>query len=70
MVISSHLQPNAPPQLVEYLQKKIGLSEKALTLGLRHSELEQAPLPIVLWSFGLISLCQYEMILDWQQLHL
>ena len=30
------------------------------------AELEQAPLPIVLWSFGLLSLNQLEEVFDWQ----
>ena len=32
----------------------------------RLSELEQAPLPIVLWSFGLLSLEQLQQVLDWE----
>ena len=66
MVISSHTQPTASPQLLNFLQQKLGLSENAITLGLRQSELEQAPLPVVLWSFGLISLSQYQQVLDWE----
>jgi hypothetical protein len=33
---------------------------------LRQAELEQAPLPIVLWSFGLLNLEQLQTVLDWQ----
>ncbi len=42
------------------------LSENEINLGIRQSELEQAPLPIILWSFGIISLEQYQQILDWE----
>ncbi len=66
MVISSHTQPTASPQLINFLQQKLGLSENALTLGLRQSEVEQAPLPVVLWSFGLITLSQLQQVLDWE----
>lgn len=69
MVISSHSQPEVSPQLIEFLQQKLGLSENALNLGLRQAELEQAPLPIVLWSFGLLSLTQYQQVLDWENDH-
>ena len=31
------------------------------------AELEQAPLPIVLWSFGLLNLLQYQEVLEWQR---
>ena len=66
-MISSHKQPATSSQLLEYLQQKIGLSEKALNLGIRQADLEQAPLPIILWSFGLLSLVQYQQVLDWER---
>ncbi len=45
----------------------MGLSESAINLGLRQAEIEQAPLPIVLWSFGLLTLSQFQIVLDWQE---
>ncbi len=66
MVISTHPQPLAHPKLLKFLQQKIGLSEKAIKLGIRQAEVEQAPLPIVLWSFGLLDLGQYQEVLDWE----
>ena len=66
MVLSSHPQPAAPTQLLDFLQRRMGLSSNALNLGLRQAELEQAPLPVVLWSFGLLSLDQLQQVLDWQ----
>ncbi len=47
----------------------MGLSDNALNLGLRQAALEQAPLPVVLWSFGLLNLSQYQDVLDWQHQH-
>ena len=41
--------------------------ENVLVLG--QAELEQAPLPVVLWSFGLLNLTQYQDVLDWQLQH-
>ena len=52
--------------LQRFLQRRLGLSTNALNLGLRQAELEQAPLPIVLWSFGLLSLEQLQQVFDWQ----
>lgn len=66
MVISSSPQGPPPEPLVAFLRHQIGLSERSLDLGLRQSELEQAPLPVVLWRFGLLSLEQYAQVLDWQ----
>ena len=65
MVHSSDPQPPPSPLLLQLLRERLGLSEKALELGQRQAELEQAPLPVVLWSFGLLSLSQYQQVLDW-----
>ena len=66
MVMSSQQQPPATDALLHFLQGRLGLSPSALDLGQRQAELEQAPLPIVLWSFGLLSLQQLEDVFDWQ----
>ena len=66
MVISSSPQPLPPEGLLRQLRQEIGLSESALGLGLRQAELEQAPLPVVLWRFGLISLEQLDQLFAWQ----
>ena len=65
MVFSSDPQPQDSPQLLSFLREKLSLSENALHLGQRQAELEQAPLPVVLWSFGLLTLAQYQQVLDW-----
>lgn len=67
MVISTDPQPQESAQLVRFLREKLGLSENALQLGQRQAQLEQAPLPVVLWSFGLLNLTQYQQVLDWLQ---
>jgi len=66
MVISS--SPQQPPRdaLLRQLRQELGLSDSALSLGLRQAELEQAPLPVVLWRFGLISLEQLDQVFGWQ----
>ena len=66
MVMSSQQQPPPTDALLQFLQRRLGLSPSALELGQRQAELEQAPLPIVLWSFGLLSLQQLEDVFDWQ----
>lgn len=67
MVITTSPQPNPSQALIEHLRQDMGLSEKALNLGLRQAQQEQAPLPVVLWRFGLISLTQLEELLTWQE---
>ena len=66
MVISTPSQPPPSPALVRLLLHQFGLSESALALGLRQAQQEQAPLPVVLWRFGLISLEQFDALLAWQ----
>ena len=69
MVQSSDPQPPPSPLLLQFLRERLGLSEKALQLGQRQAELEQAPLPVVLWGFGLINLEQLDQVLQWQERH-
>jgi hypothetical protein len=70
MVISSTPQPPPSAALLRFLRHQLGLSENALALGLRQARLEQAPLGVVLWRFGLISLEQFDQLLAWQEQNL
>lgn len=70
MVISNCRQPPPPSELMAFLRHQIGLSEGALELGLRQAALEQAPLPAVLWRYGLMNLEQLERVLSWEETHL
>ena len=56
-----------PPSesLCEFIIDKLGVSHSALELGLKRSFSENSPLPIVMWSYGLISLSQLKTILLW-----
>jgi hypothetical protein len=65
-VIQAANQPPPSPALVRLLRHQFGLSESALALGLRQAQQEQAPLPVVLWRFGLINLEQFDALLAWQ----
>ena len=67
MVITTTPQPIPPSALVDFLRRDIGLTEDALALGMRQSVQEQAPLPVTLWRFGLLSLPQLNQVYDWQE---
>ena len=56
-----------PPseELCNFIIDKLGISQSALELGVKRSSLENAPLPIVMWSYGLITISQLKMILLW-----
>jgi hypothetical protein len=66
MVNSTSPQPIPSTALVRFLRHELGLSENALALGIKQAEQEQAPLPVILWRFGLISLEQFDQVLTWQ----
>tara|TARA_Y100001968_G_scaffold300783_1_gene312522 strand:+ start:366 stop:575 length:210 start_codon:yes stop_codon:yes gene_type:complete len=51
--------------LCKFIIDKLGISQSALELGIKRSSLENSPLPIVMWSYGLITLTQLKIILMW-----
>ena len=57
---------NAPSEeLCNFIIDKLGISQSALELGVKRCSLENSPLPIVMWSYGLITLSQLKIILLW-----
>lgn len=62
---SDSTSKNIQDDLYNYLFHDLGLTKEAIELGLKHSRSENAPLPIVLWSFGLITGTQYQDIIKW-----
>mgnify|MGYP001174954365 FL=1 len=56
-----------PPstELCDFIIDKLGISQSALELGIKRSCLENSPLPIVMWSYGLITIYQLKIILVW-----
>ena len=67
MINSSKPINNPSDELCDFIIYKIGISQSALDLGIKRSIIENAPLPIVMWSYGLISLHQLKLILSWQK---
>ena len=62
-------KPINPPNedLCHFIVNKLGISQSALKLGIKRSRIENTPLPIVMWSYGLITLSQLKILLDWQK---
>lgn len=56
-----------PPskELCNFIIDKLAISQGELELGINKSFLENAPLPIVMWTYGLITLSQLKIILLW-----
>ena len=59
-------KPINPPtdELCDFIINKLGISSEALELGIKRASLENSPLPIVMWSYGLITLPQLKLILN------
>ena len=69
-MINSTNSINPPSdELCNFIIGKLGISESALKLGVKRSLLENSPLPIVMWSYGLITLSQLKTILIWLKDH-
>ena len=56
-----------PPseELCNFIIDKLGISQSALKLGVKRCSLENSPLPIVMWSYGLITHSQLKTIFLW-----
>tara|TARA_B100000965_G_scaffold376755_1_gene370301 strand:- start:1076 stop:1285 length:210 start_codon:yes stop_codon:yes gene_type:complete len=56
-----------PPteELCNFLLYKLGIDQNVLELGIKRCYLENSPLPIVMWSYGLITISQLNIILIW-----
>jgi len=62
--ISNSINPPSA-ELCNFIIDKLGISQGALELGMKRSCLENSPLPIVMWSYGLITFSQLKIILLW-----
>jgi hypothetical protein len=51
--------------LIQFLQHELAVSSAEIDMLLRHPEQAHAPLPMLLWQYGLITLPQLTQILDW-----
>jgi Protein of unknown function (DUF2949) len=52
-------------RLIQFLQHELALSSAEIDILLRHPEQAHAPLPMILWQYGLITLQQLAQIFDW-----
>ncbi len=65
-MINTNKAINPPSEELRlFIIDKLGISQSALELGVKRSSLENSPLPIVMWSYGLITIFQLQTILLW-----
>ena len=43
-------------KIISFLKDEIGIEESSIELGLKHSIKNNAPLPIFLWSYGILTI--------------
>ncbi|ACC79208.1 conserved hypothetical protein [Nostoc punctiforme PCC 73102] len=60
---------NRDIKLLNYLHNELELSNADIAVALRHRELENGPLPMLLWQYGLVDLEQLGKIFDWLAEH-
>ena len=47
---------NISKEMIIYLFKEIGLDESSIELGIKLSKKNNTPLPILLWSYGMLTI--------------
>lgn len=52
-------------KFIDFLQNELELSSSDIAVALRKRELENGPLPMLLWQYGLVDIEQLERIFDW-----
>jgi hypothetical protein len=52
-------------QLIQFLHYELAVSSAEINVLLRHPEQDYAPLPMIIWQYGLITLEQLAQIFDW-----
>lgn len=62
------MSSNTP--LIQFLQHELAISPAEIDVLLRHPEQDYAPLPMLLWQYGLITLQQLAQIFDWLEAQL
>ena len=50
------MKKNLNKEMIIYLIKEIGLEESSVELGLKLSKKNNTPLPILLWSYGILTI--------------
>ncbi|MGF1499598.1 MAG: DUF2949 domain-containing protein [Elainellaceae cyanobacterium] len=52
-------------QFLQFLRHEFRFSDAEIAVARRHQDLDNGPLSIMLWKYGLISLEQLSRIFDW-----
>jgi hypothetical protein len=56
---------NTDIKFINFLQEELELTRRDIAVALRKREVENGPLPMLLWQYGLVDIDQLERIFDW-----
>ncbi|MBF2008811.1 DUF2949 domain-containing protein [Chlorogloeopsis fritschii PCC 9212] len=56
---------NTDIKFINFLQEELELTRRDIAVALRKREVENGPLPMLLWQYGLVDIEQLERIFDW-----
>jgi hypothetical protein len=59
---------NHDTNLIHFLEQEMAVSRAELAVLLRHPERDYAPLPMLLWQYGLVTINQLSQIFDWLEM--
>jgi hypothetical protein len=68
-LVNKEMAMGSNTRLIEFLQQELAISPTEIAVLLRHPEQAHAPLPMLLWQYGLISLQQLTQVFDWLETH-
>ncbi|GAB1543337.1 hypothetical protein NUACC21_60110 [Scytonema sp. NUACC21] len=54
---------------ITFLEEELALPAQDIAIALRKHKLDNAPLSMLLWQYGLVDIEQLERILDWLEEH-
>ena len=55
-------------KLIHFLQEELSVPANSINAALKHCQDNAAPLPMVLWQQGVLSLRQLEKTFDWMEM--
>jgi Protein of unknown function (DUF2949) len=65
LILNQEAAMSSNTQFIHFLQHEMAISTAEIDVLLRHPEQAHAPLPMLLWQYGLITLQQLTQIFDW-----
>lgn len=59
------MKPVIYAKLIEFLKEELALSNDSIEIVRRSVEEHPAPIPMILWQYGLVTLDELDRIYDW-----